>query len=211
MELTLVENLSRVLERMNSLGMVFGDPQKVDLILGLFFDVKCSACARMFTECEDYIFDLVNSGKACVYYLDFPVHKGSESIHVALRCLYKESPRMFIDALRRCYERLKKGAHEKEVELERISCPDVSVDTVMECKRFGREIGVRGTPTLLVGLRSRNVGVLLEGYMGRSATIRFVERALNKDSEFDKLITLLLLIGQEERRSKGQDASGAKA
>ncbi len=193
MDLYIVTNFSKVLEKMRELGLRYGDDERCNVVLGIFFDVDCPACARMHRECGDYIMSLVREGKVALYYLDFPVHRGSENAHVILRRIYRNNPDAFLEVIRKVYSNPDDKSFVES--LKNTNVPKEEVDIVMTCKKFGKDLGVRGTPTMLIGMKSKNIALVIEGYWGRAATEKLIERALTEDKELEKLITLLVLIG----------------
>ncbi len=193
MDLYIVTNFSKVLEKMRELGLRYGDDEKSNVVVGIFFDVDCPACARMHRECGDYIMSLVRGGKIALYYLDFPVHRGSENAHVILRRIYRNNPDAFLEVIRKVYSNPDDKSFVES--LKSTNVPKEEVDIVMTCKKFGKDLGVRGTPTMIIGMKSKNIALIIEGYWGRAATEKLIERALNEDKELEKLITLLVLIG----------------
>lgn len=194
MELGLLNNFNdKILDRIKYFGLPFGNVDNTDVIVGIFFDVYCPACARMFVECEDYLNSLVSDNQICIYYLHFPIKKGSENIHAILRQIYRKNPQLFIEMLRKFYELVRQGKSD-EIKIENVSGLENEVNIVMECKKFGKELGIKGTPSMVIGVKSRNVGILIEGYWGRNAIKKLIERCILKDRDFERLITLLILI-----------------
>jgi len=192
MDLYIVTNLVKVLEKMRELGLRYRENDNSDVVIGIFFDVDCPACARMHRECGEYLISLAREGKVDLFYLDFPVHKGSERAHVLVRRIFQRNPELFIETLRKIYSQDGKDFVEKAKNLD---VPQSEIDQVMSCKKFGKELGVRGTPTLLIGIKSKNIAIVMEGYWGRQAVEKLIEKALSKDRDLEKLITLLVLIG----------------
>jgi len=192
MDLYVVVGLDKLIEKLKDLAMRYG-PDDAKVVLMIFFDVDCPACARMYKECGDYLQRLVREGKICIYYVDFPVHRGSEYAHVTLRRIYKNNPQAFLEVLRKVY--MRQDDRDVIESLKDMNAKKEEIDVVMTCKKIGKEIGVRGTPTILIGIRSKNLGIVMEGYWGKGALEKLIERALNEDRELEKLITLLVLIG----------------
>jgi len=203
-----VTNFSKVLEKMRELGLRYGDDEKTNVVVGIFFDVDCPACARMHRECSEYIMSLVREGKISLYYLDFPVHRGSENAHVILRRIYRNNPDAFLEVIRKVYLNPEDKSFVES--LKNVEVPKEEVEIVMTCKKFGKELGVRGTPTMLIGMRSKNIALVIEGYWGRAATEKLIERALTEDKELEKLITLLILIGNVREYPPRTETGGEK-
>ncbi len=192
MDLYIVLGLDKLLERLNEYGLKYGS-DNANIVLVIFFDVDCPACARMYRECEEYLQKLVREGKVTLYYMDFPVHRGSEYAHVVLRRIFRNNPEVFFEVLRKVYSR---QDDKKVIEsLKDTNAKPEEVEVVMTCKKIGKDIGVRGTPTILVGIKDKNIGIVMEGYWGRGAIEKLIERIMNRDVELEKLITLLILIG----------------
>ncbi len=195
MELYVITNLANILEKIRELGMRYGGGSNdADVVLGIFFDVDCPACAKMHRECGDLIASLAREGKIELYYLDFPVHKGSEKAHVIMRRIFARNPDLFLETLRKIYSS-PESAREFLESAKDVDISQEELDRVMNCKKFGKEIGVRGTPTLLIGIKSKNIALVVEGYWGKQAVEKLIEKAISKDKELEKLITLLILIG----------------
>ncbi len=192
MDLYIVLGFEKLLEKLKEYGLKYGSDDS-NIVLVIFFDVDCPACARMYRDCEEYLRSLVNEGKITIYYMDFPVHKGSEYAHVVLRRIYKNNPEVFLEVLRKVYSR----QDDKNVieSLKDYNAKPEEIEIVVTCKKIGKEIGVRGTPTILIGIRDKNMGIVMEGYWGKGAVQKIIERVLNRDKELEKLITLLILIG----------------
>ncbi len=193
MDLYIVTNFVKVLEKMRELGLKYRENSGSDIVIGIFFDVDCPACARMHRECGDSILSLAREGKVDLYYLDFPVHKGSEKAHVLIRRIFQKNPELFIETLRKIYS--SQDGKEFVESAKNIDLPQSEIDQVMNCKKFGKELGVRGTPTLLIGIKSKNIAIVVEGYWGKQAVEKLIEKAVNKDKDLERLITLLVLIG----------------
>ncbi|MFP3485890.1 MAG: thioredoxin domain-containing protein [Vulcanisaeta sp.] len=172
----LIRDVRSVLERVDRVGLGFKavNPR---LLIVLFYDLHCPGCAILEDEAGDYLMELVNDGKASLYFVDYPVHRGIEKLHAAFRCIYKRDPRVFIESLRRHYEALLMGKLGNEEALIEASggCLDEELPRVMEAKALAKELGAPGTPTLIIGNLARNIGQAIFGYPGLTKLMKKVE------------------------------------
>ncbi len=142
------------------------------LVLVFFYDVKCPGCALLEDEAGEYLNTLVESGKAVLYYVDYPVHRGVERIHAFLRCIYKRNPKKFVEVLREIYANFLSGQPITEELIvkhaENVGSDEVEkeVAKVMEGRSLAKEFGAPGTPTIVVCNLIRNIGYAIFGYPG---------------------------------------------
>ena len=172
----LIRDVRGVLERVDRVGLGFKAVNS-RLLIVLFYDLRCPGCAILEDEAGDYLMELVSDGKASLYFVDYPVHRGIEKLHAAFRCIYRHNPAAFIELLRRHYEaflmgKLRNGEASIEVS---DGCINEELPRVMEAKALAKELGAPGTPTLIIGSLARNIGQVIFGYPGLMKLMKTVE------------------------------------
>ncbi|KUO90247.1 MAG: thiol:disulfide interchange protein [Caldivirga sp. JCHS_4] len=172
----LIRDVRGVLERVDRVGLGFKavNPR---LLIVLFYDLHCPGCAILEDEAGDYLMELVNDGKASLYFVDYPVHRGIERLHAAFRCIYRRNPNTFIESLRRHYEAYLSGKLDNEVALANATgdCLNEELPRVMEAKALAKELGAPGTPTLIIGNLVKNIGQGIFGYPGLTKLMKTIE------------------------------------
>ncbi len=171
-----VRDVKDVLARVERVGLGFR-AENPRLLIVLFYDLHCPGCALLEDEVGDYLVELFRSGKATLYFVDYPVHRGIERLHAAFRCIYRRDPMAFLEALRRHYEAYLSGKLMGEEAITEASndCINEEVQRVMEAKSVAKELGVPGTPTMIIGNLAKNVGQGLFGYPGAGKLMRVIE------------------------------------
>ncbi|MGC9153719.1 MAG: DsbA family protein [Vulcanisaeta sp.] len=172
----LIRDIRSVQDRVEKVGLSFkvSNPR---LLIVVFYDLYCPGCALLEDEAGDYLTTLFNEGKASLYFVDYPVHRGIEKLHAAFRCIYRRNPQAFLDALRRHYEAYLSGKLGKSEAIADSSDPCINEELprVMEAKSLARELGAPGTPTIIVGNLMRNVGQGIFGYPGLTKLMKTIE------------------------------------
>ena len=139
--------------------------------IALFEDFKCPAC-RNFTETvlPQIERELVESGQAEVFFVNFPIPLGPDSVTAAIasECVYEQDPAAFWDY--KTYVFRSQGPESQEwatpallTDLAREYVPSVDADQLRTCiderqyaerveaeRRMGAAAGVRGTPSVFV-------------------------------------------------------------
>jgi len=132
-----------------------------DKAILVFFDLKCPFCARMFKESEDYLLSLAKSGKAVYAMCDFVVHRDAEALHGYLRCL---------DDVEKRYEFVKSVFLSRKTPQVKPCGPVPS-----ECKTLAEELGVVGTPSIVVFDFRKSKGLAYFGYLPLGEVMEMVE------------------------------------
>ncbi|WP_446751631.1 DsbA family protein [Vulcanisaeta sp. JCM 16161] len=172
----LVKDVRGVLDRVERVGLGFR-AQNPRLLIVLFYDLHCPGCALLEDEAGDYLVELYRSGKATLYFVDYPVHRGIERLHAAFRCIYRRDPMVFLEVLRRHYEAYLSGKLEGEEAVAEAGgdCVNEELQRVMEAKSVAKELGAPGTPTIIIGNLVKNVGQGIFGYPGITKLMRVIE------------------------------------
>ena len=172
----LIKDVRDVLSKVERVGLGFR-AENPRLLIVLFYDLYCPGCALLEDEIGDYLIELVRSGKATLYFVDYPVHRGIERLHAAFRCIYRRDPNTFLEVLRRHYEAYLSGKLKDEEGIAEASsdCINEEVQRVMEAKSVAKELGVPGTPTVMIGNLTKNVGQGLFGYPGATKLMKIIE------------------------------------
>ena len=142
----------------------------------IFEDLNCPYCARLFNNTLPIMnVKYVSEGYLMVTFNILTVHEESKELHEALTCYYLTgmSDGNYYELLLKLYRLVIKGKH--------ISIDDfrmlTNVDTVKlfgkcnatsllnEFSKQARRYGVAGTPAILLWSDSKNVGVLIIGYV----------------------------------------------
>jgi len=170
----LIRDVLSIIPRLDRVGLPFkaNNPR---MILAVFYDLHCPGCALLETEAGDYLMSLVEKGTANLYYVDYPVHRGIERMHAAVRCVYRNDPATFRAVIRRIYESLMKGEEVKEVDGDHGTCIDKELPMVNEGKALAKELKIPGTPGIIVGNIQRNMGYGLFGYPGLGKLMEIIE------------------------------------
>ncbi|WP_069807336.1 DsbA family protein [Vulcanisaeta thermophila] len=171
----LVRDINGLIPKLDKVGLGF-KAQNPKLLVVIFYDLLCPGCAVLEDEAGDYLVSLVNDGKASLYFVDYPVHRGIERVHASFRCIYRNNPTLFLEALRRHYEAYLSGKLKRE-DLERVGgeCIDKELPMVSEGKSLGKELGVPGTPTIIIGNIPKNIGQAVFGYPGLGRLMQLIE------------------------------------
>lgn len=130
-----------------------------DRVVAVFFDFKCPYCARLFRETEEYFADLAFRGILTYIMCDYIVHKSAEPLHRALRCIPEEERLEFVAQVFNGGE-VKVG-----------DCPG---ESYKECERLAEEVGVYGTPTLLLYDLKKGRGYMHFGYLMQDEVVEAV-------------------------------------
>ncbi|WP_243678578.1 thioredoxin domain-containing protein [Vulcanisaeta distributa] len=174
----LIKDVRSVLERVDRVGLGFR-AQNPRLLIVIFYDLYCPGCALLEDEAGDYLVELYRSGKASLYFVDYPVHRGGvERLHATFRCIYRRDPMVFLDVVRRHYEAYLSGKLKGEEAIAEASgdCVNEELQRVMEAKSVAKELGAPpGTPTIIIGNLVRNVGQGIFGYPGIMKLMRIIE------------------------------------
>lgn len=175
-ETWLIRGVRDVLNRIEDVGLGFRAPNP-KLLIVFFYDLYCPGCAVLEDEAGDYFIGLVDSGMASLYFVDYPVHKGIEKLHATFRCIYKKDPRNFLDTLRKHYEAYLLGKLRDEEILTDVdgNCIEYELPRVSEAKTLAKQLGVPGTPTIIVGNLEKNLGQGIFGYSGLTRLMKLVE------------------------------------
>jgi protein-disulfide isomerase len=170
----LIRDVQSIVPRLDRVGLSFkvSNPR---LVLAVFYDLHCPGCALLETEAGDYLMSLVEKGVVNLYYVDYPVHRGIERMHAAVRCIYRNDPVTFRAVLRRLYEALMKGDEPRSVGEDHGSCVDKELPMVSEGKALAKELKIPGTPGIIVGNLQRNMGYGIFGYPGLGKLMEIIE------------------------------------
>ncbi|ADY00766.1 thiol:disulfide interchange protein, putative [Vulcanisaeta moutnovskia 768-28] len=172
----LIKDIRRVLEKVEGVGLGFR-AQSSRLLIVIFYDLYCPGCALLEDEAGDYLLELFREGKASLYFVDYPVHRGVEKFHAAFRCIYKRDPLIFLEVLKRHYEAYLSGKLKGEETITGASndCINEELQRVMEAKSIAKELGAPGTPTIIIGNLVKNIGQGVFGYPGLMKFMKIIE------------------------------------
>lgn len=172
----LIRDVRGVLERIDRVGLGFR-VQNPRLLVVIFYDLYCPGCALLEDEAGDYLVELYRSGKASLYFVDYPVHRGVEKLHATFRCIYRRDPMVFLEVLKRHYEAYLSGKLKGEEAVAEADgdCVNEELQRVMEAKSVAKELGAPGTPTMIVGNLNRNIGQGIFGYPGIMKLAKIIE------------------------------------
>ena len=172
----LIKDVKGVLEKVERVGLGFR-AENPRLLIVIFYDLYCPGCALLEDEVGDYLVELYRSGKASLYFVDYPVHRGVEKLHAAFRCIYRRDPMVFLETMKRHYEAYLSGKLKGEEALidANNDCINEELQRVMEAKSVAKELGAPGTPTVIIGNLIKNVGQGMFGYPGAMKLMKLIE------------------------------------
>lgn len=188
LNIVILKDVNSVLRRINDLGYPLCNVGS-NLTILIFYDLNCPACTKMELELGDYIMEIATKKLANVYYMDFPVHRGIERLHAAIRYISNDNPQLFKDLIRKVYIQFREFRKiDLGIDEEIMRKAEELVKKVLECKSFGKELGISGTPAMAIILSKGSVGIglVIEGYWGRDMR-KLIEKIVTRESGLFKL------------------------
>ncbi len=172
----LIRDVRNALERVDRVGLGF-KAQNPRLLIIVFYDLHCPGCALLEDEAGEYLVELFRDGKASLYFVDYPVHRGIEKLHAVFRCVYRRNPMAFLEVLRRHYEAYLSGKLSGEETITGTSndCVNEELQNIMEARSVAKELGAPGTPTVIIGNLVKNIGQGIFGYPGITRLMKTIE------------------------------------
>jgi len=164
-------------------------PEEADLYIYIFYDVYCPYCGMEMTESYKYFEYLAKEYK--VILADFLIHESGLEGHALLRCAASQGAPV-LEVLAWWYSNILKGKDPGvdglRSQLSKVwgvnvdqSCVDSEKDKVLEVTQAAAQLGVRGTPTLVVyDARDGRVVDAVVGYLGEDKLKSFIENAIAK-------------------------------
>ncbi|MEX2575873.1 MAG: thioredoxin domain-containing protein [Halofilum sp. (in: g-proteobacteria)] len=164
--------------RLDRLGVSRGDAD-APVIVREFSDYQCPFCKRFFPAVQQLVDDYVTSGQVRFVYFDFPLsnaHQHAVAAAQAARCAGRQDQYWAMhDTL---FERQddwsehndplpRFRAYARELGLDAASLArcvreDETLDAVQQSRQLGARIGVRSTPSILVGTQAFSGAITYE-------------------------------------------------
>ena len=164
-------------------------PEDADLYIYIFYDVYCPYCGMEMTESYKYFEYLAQEYK--VILADFLIHESGLESHAVLRCAAGQGAPV-LEVLAWWYSNILKGkdpgmdglksqlSDKWGVNVDQ-SCVDAEKDKVLEVTQVAAQLGVRGTPTMVVyDAKNGKVVDAVVGYLGEDKLKSFIENAVAK-------------------------------
>jgi protein-disulfide isomerase len=164
-------------------------PENASLYIYIFYDVYCPYCGMEMTESYKYFEYLAQEYK--VILADFLIHESGLESHALLRCAAGQGAPL-LEVLDWWYSNILKGkdpgadglrsqlSKSWEVNVDQL-CVDSEKDKVLEVTQAAAQLGVRGTPTLVVyDAKNGRVVDAVVGYLGEDKLKSFIENAVAK-------------------------------
>ena len=142
----------------------------------VFEDINCPYCARLFNNTLPVVYSkYVSKGHLVMIFNILTVHEESRKLHEALTCYYllKKDNRGYYDLLLKLYRLVLEGKSISMNDFERLAnvssielfrkCNATSI--LNEFNEQARRYGIAGTPAMLIWSDSKDVGVLIIGYV----------------------------------------------
>ncbi|MFB6490224.1 MAG: DsbA family protein [Thermoproteus sp. AZ2] len=143
----MVRRTDLVQEILREAPIKIGDSNKAVVV---FFDLRCPFCARLFRESESYFVELARGGAVTYAMCDYIVHDDAVPLHLMLREVNGVEKRL------KLIEDIYSG---------KVKARGKERNKGIACHKLAEELGVFGTPSLLLYDLARGEGKLFSGYI----------------------------------------------